>query len=285
MKREGPRKEFPRGAGKTFEPGEDFEPVPEPGPHDWLSVYHEPGQSLTEFVRSGPLTPGRGHDVLYLQPVGDFREHKSPSIYALEEFAAAFFCMEVRVQKAISLVDYRLTTRINPYTGKRQVLTLDVLSLVLRNPPSDAHCTLAVTMEDLYPDPSWNFVFGQASITERVGVFSFARYDPRFDNTQQTPECKKLLLHRSCKVLAHETGHMFCLLHCIDYHCLMNGSNHLEESDRRPLYLCPVCLRKLYHSIGFDIRGRYLDLLRFYEKESFLKEASWIEKRLRHISE
>jgi archaemetzincin len=35
-------------------------------------------------------------------------------------------------------------------------------------------------MEDLYPDPAWNFVFGQASLRERVEVFSFARYDPAF---------------------------------------------------------------------------------------------------------
>jgi archaemetzincin len=284
MKKAGPRKKFSRGAGRAFEPGEDFEPVPEPGPHDWLSVHHEPGQSFAEYVKSGPFIPGRGHDVLYIQPVGDFHEHKSPSIYALEEFAAAFFCMETREKKAVSLVDYRLTTRINPYTGKRQVLTLDVLSLLLQNPASDAYCTLAVTMEDLYPDPSWNFVFGQAYITERVGVFSFSRYDPLLYGTQGTPEGEKPLLYRSCKVLAHETGHMFGLLHCIDHHCLMNGSNHLEESDRRPLYLCPVCLRKLYHATGFEIRDRYLDLLRFYEKEGFLNEAGWIEKRLRHIS-
>jgi archaemetzincin len=33
-------------------------------------------------------------------------------------------------------------------------------------------------MEDLYPEPSWNFVFGQASLNERVGVYSFARYGP-----------------------------------------------------------------------------------------------------------
>jgi len=32
-------------------------------------------------------------------------------------------------------------------------------------------------MEDLYPDPSWNFVFGQTSLPGYVGVYSFARYD------------------------------------------------------------------------------------------------------------
>jgi hypothetical protein len=28
----------------AFEPVTDFEPVPQPGPHDWLAVHPEPGQ-------------------------------------------------------------------------------------------------------------------------------------------------------------------------------------------------------------------------------------------------
>ena len=35
-------------------------------------------------------------------------------------------------------------------------------------------------MTDLYPRDEWNYVFGLASIRERTGVFSFARYDNRF---------------------------------------------------------------------------------------------------------
>ena len=34
---------------------------------------------------------------------------------------------------------------------------------------------LAITAFDLWPGPGWNFVFGQASLTERVGVWSMAR--------------------------------------------------------------------------------------------------------------
>jgi hypothetical protein len=54
-------------------------------------------------------------------------------------------------------------------------LTSDVLTLLKNELPADAFCMLALTMEDLYPEPSWNFVFGQASPQERVGIFSFAR--------------------------------------------------------------------------------------------------------------
>lgn len=37
----------------------------------------------------------------------------------------------------------------------------------------------------------------------------------------------------------------------------MQGSNHLEESDRRPLDFCPICLHKLQVTIGFNIADRY----------------------------
>ena len=72
-------------------------------------------------------------------------------------------------------------------------------------------------MEDLYPEPTWNFVFGQASLRERVAVFSFARYDPAFYGQKRTADHQTVLLHRSCKVLTHETAHMFGLKHCINH--------------------------------------------------------------------
>lgn len=47
----------------------------------------------------------------------------------------------------------------------------------------------------------------------------------------------------------------------------MNGSNHLEESSKKPLYLCVVCLRKLQSNIKFDILERYIRLREFYENQ------------------
>jgi archaemetzincin len=52
---------------------------------------------------------------------------------------------------------------------------------------------LAITMEDLYPEPAWNFVFGQASLQLRVAVFSFARYDAAFYSQERTADHKTVL--------------------------------------------------------------------------------------------
>src|SRR5258708_2616267 len=111
--------------------------------------------------------------------------------------------------------------------------------------PADAFAMIGITMLDLYPGPGWNFVFRQAYLRDRVGVYSFARYDPKFYGEAPAAEARDLIFRRSCKVLAHETSHMFGIQHCIWYRCLMNGSNHLAESDVRPLHLCPVDLLKL----------------------------------------
>jgi archaemetzincin len=188
--------------------------------------------------------------------------------------------MEVTLLPALSLERSHLTTRQNPHTGHRQLLTGDVLVHLEQRLPADAYATLGITMEDLYPDPAWNFVFGQAVPLHRVGVYSFARYDPAFYGGPRRGNWPHLLLHRSCKVLAHETAHVFGIQHCTFYHCLMNGSNHLAESDARPLRLCPVDLRKLYDSVGFEVEERYARLREFCQSVGFDEEAEWLHWRL-----
>ena len=107
-------------------------------------------------------------------------------------------------------------------------------------------------MHDIYPRPSWNFVFGLANLTARTGVFSFIRYDPRFWDIDH-PERDKVLLRNSCGVMVHEIGHMFGIKHCIYFNCIMNGSNSYDESCRQLRFLCPVCLRKLQAAIRFPV--------------------------------
>jgi archaemetzincin len=259
-----------------------FEPIPKPGPHDWLAVHDEPGQTFDEFKMSRPNRPTQDRHVIYLQPLGDFAADRSPSIAKLREFATAFFAMEAKNLPPTAVEASKFTSRRNPYTRNVQILTSDVLNFLKARVPPDAFCVIAITMEDLYPEPSWNFVFGQASPRERVGVYSFARYDPAFYPAAagRATGYETLLLRRSCKVLAHETGHMFALAHCTFFNCLMNGSNHLAESDRRPLHLCPVCLRKLQWSIGLDVLERYRALEKVCRADGFAEEAAWFGRRV-----
>lgn len=275
--------ELPESLKGLFKEGESFKPLPFPNPGDWLYEHPESGQTYTDFINSNPNKPDSKRNKIYLQPSGDFPEDASPSLGKLKEYVSAFFSLEVRLLLPLDIKDAKLTTRINPYTKKNQILTTDILNLLKRNLPVDAFCLMAITMEDLYPQQTWNFVFGQASFRERVGVYSFARYDPAFYGKERGKDYKKLILWRSCKVLAHEIGHQFGIEHCIYYHCVMNGSNHLQESDARPQHLCPVDLRKLYYSTGFDLEERYKKLQNFHEEYGFEKEANWVKERLKEV--
>jgi archaemetzincin len=143
----------------------DFLPIPKPGPHDWLAVHPEPGQTFAKFWKAQPNRPDAKRNRIYFVPLGEFVAERSPSIETLREFAAAYFQMEVRMLAPVTFE--RLASRGNRMTMRRQILTRDILSLFKTRLPSDAFCLLSITMEDLYPEPSWNFVFGEAAPRER----------------------------------------------------------------------------------------------------------------------
>ena len=79
-------------------------------------------------------------------------------------------------------------------------------------------------------------------------------------------------------------AHMFGIEHCIYFHCLMNGSNHLAESDARPMHPCPVDLRKLQESIGFDVVQWHRALLEVDASAGFRDEVEWLNQRLSYIT-
>ena len=133
-------------------------------------------------------------------------------------------------------------------------------------------------MVDLYPGTGWNYVFGEASLSRRVGVYSLARYGARFYGLAETPESRARLVRRALSVVAHETGHMFSLAHCTLYECVKNGANSLEEMDGHPLWLCPACLRKLHWNLGFDLRRRYAELRAFYARHDLGDVAAWTDR-------
>jgi len=162
----------------AFDPEGDFEPITFPKKGDWLAEHHEVGQSFDDFLRSNPNRPDDIRNKIHLQPLGEFPEMQSPSLATLKLLTSAFFHMDVELLPPLDIDEAKVRTRLNPYTGNRQILTTDILTFLKKRLPKDAFCLLAITMEDLYPHPSWNFVFGQASPHDRVGIFSFARYDP-----------------------------------------------------------------------------------------------------------
>ena len=259
-----------------------FEPMPKPGPSDWMAAHPEPRQSFAAYVRSDPIRPTRGRHTLVVSQVGPMDAEDAARLGVLREFLGLYYQLPVRTGPSVGLDN--VTSRERNLFGRRvtQYLTGDILHKVLAPAlPCDAVCLQGVTMDDLYPDPSWNYVFGQASLRRRVGIYSLVRFQPEFWGEARSDATRRLALVRSLKTLVHETGHMFGVHHCQTYQCVMNGSNHLAESDARPVHPCPECLKKFRWALGFDLVKRYEALCAFYEKHGLTDEAAWVAKRLR----
>lgn len=109
-------------------------------------------------------------------------------------------------------------------------------------------------------------MIGQASLKDRVGVWSLFRMgDPETEY--------ELCLRRTLKTAIHESGHMFGITHCIDYECGMNGSNHKEEGDLRPMWFCAEDEMKVWWAFGADPAQRYEQLIAFADTHGLAPEA------------
>lgn len=266
---------------RAFDP-HGFEPMPAPGPSDWLAQHPEAPQTYDQYVATKPNLPDAQRRVLYLLPLGDFPQ-AAPSVPALAKIVHAFYTLEVRVLPAVALRDVKAKTRKHPASKQLQLLAPDVLRWLTARVPEDAYGLVAITMTDLYPQESWNFVFGMASLRERVGVQSFARQDPAFFGEAREAGWEQLALRRATWTMVHELAHMFGLPHCTYFSCVVAGSNHQAEADRRPLHPCPVCLRKLHHAIDFDPAKREEALAAVLHELGITDEAAWSEQRARWI--
>lgn len=269
---------------KAFTPGEDFVPMPMPGPRDWLAKYPEGGQTFADFLRSEPNRLDDQRRLIYLQPIGDFTTEFAPSLEKLREFTETYFTLETKLLPTLTITADQVTTRVREGTERPQWLAADLLKLLEPQLPPDAYCLLGVTLTDLFSNTTPTYVFGQATIKNRTGVFSFARFDPAFYDEPRSANVETLILRRSCHTLAHEICHIFGMQHCIYFSCPVNGSNNLDENDSRPMQLCPVCLRKLHAIVGFDPVDRDRRLIEVYQQLGFATEATWLQRRLQTVT-
>jgi archaemetzincin len=257
-----------------------FEKKRAPRASDWLGQFQERGQSFFAYVTGDPVRPSERRRSLVLQPLGPWSERHQRLLEALVEFMGIFFGAPARLAPGLPLPPFGYRLWDTGAGAKPQFQTGVLLDKVLApRLPADAIACLGVTMADLFPSPAWNYVFGEASLERRVGIYSLVRYTPEFAGEPDSPVARGLLLRRACKTVAHETGHMFSMRHCPYYECLMNGSNTLDELDRSPGWMCPVCLKKLHWNLGFGLAERYRRLSGFYRRHGLTDWAAWTEAR------
>ncbi len=257
-------------------------PLAKPKPGDWLAQHKEPGQSFDEYLKCRPVTPRGRRSVLYVQAIGPLTPTQRKIVDLTREYLACYFGVTCR--KGDDLSDALVPAnarRVHPSWGNKQILSTYVLDKVLKpRLPADAAASIALTASDLWPGKGWNFVFGQASLQERVGVWSLHR----FGDPNASEKAFQLCLRRTLQTASHETGHMFSILHCTAWQCNMCGSNNLSESDRGPMWLCPQCMAKVCWAGGYDPARRFRRLEEFCRKAGLSDEAEFYRKSLAAIS-
>ncbi|MDI1241739.1 MAG: archaemetzincin [bacterium] len=255
-----------------------FRPMGFPEYGDWLETNKEPGQTFDEYIASSPTLPTDERRTIHVQPIGKFDEQQTRVIKTTSDYLQAFFGLPVKTLtvKAAPAKLKEPDQRMIDYPQHRQVRSGYFLEKVL--PPllsKDAAALIAFTDEDLYPDTSMFFVFGQASLEKRVGVWSLYRLDDQADFDT--------FLRRTMKIAIHETGHMFSMRHCTKYECVMSGTNHLGETDRRPVDACPECMAKIAWMNKEKPLDRYNRLVAFAKKYQMKEEMRDFEKKQKAV--
>jgi len=269
------------GVDRALFVADGFAPLRRARAGDWLEEHAEYPQSVARFAAEQPNRPDDTRRTIYLLPLGRLYPDTSPPIEVVARYVELYFGLPARVLPLVPVSELGVRMRQNPYSKNTQMHAGDVLEWMKKRVPADAYAVMALTETDLYPQDSWNYVFGQASFHDRVAVQSTARYHPWFYGMEASPaEARALILRRTLKVVSHELGHAFGISHCTYFACVMNGSNHLEEADRAPMHLCPVDLRKLQTSTGFEPRPRYEALASFYREIGLDDQADWIDGEL-----
>ncbi|XP_044903292.1 archaemetzincin-1 isoform X4 [Felis catus] len=251
---------------------------------DWLLSRPEAPEDFQTFHASLPprrQSPARKH--IYLQPI-DLSE--GPAGGALLEYLrdcteAFFLGLQVRCLPSVAAASIHCSSRPSQDSDRLQLHTDGILSFLKSSKPGDALCVLGLTLSDLYPCEAWSFTFGKFLPGHEVGVCSFARFSGELlqpgpgtseaapvqaaaegpetpvQDPGQTLCFSALGLAQCCKVTCHELCHLLGLGSCRWLGCIMQGALSLEEALRRPLDLCPICLRKLQHVLGFKLIDRY----------------------------
>jgi archaemetzincin len=255
-------------------PSEDWQRLSSPKPGEWLYAFDEPGQTFEEYRRFVRHPRQQERDTIQVIPLGQISQEHPDLLGCLERYLGIFFDAREKQVSPRRMPGSCYDERRGQYDAA--LLLSTVLEPIARG-RDDVLATIGLTEVDLYHG-RLNFVFGIGDHRKRLGLCSVHRFLPRREGEQS------LALVRTLKTSTHEIGHMLGMRHCTFYHCLMNGSNSLAESDRRPLFLCPVCVRKMEWHLGFDRRERYERMKQFFEECALEQQAAFCARRIQELS-
>ncbi|MEX0988468.1 MAG: archaemetzincin family Zn-dependent metalloprotease [Bacteroidales bacterium] len=140
-------------------------------------------------------------------------------------------------QREVDIVDCALnvTQFYNP--GRRQY-DADILLELLPGQIEKGYMKYMILFRGDLFIPILTYIFGQAQLNGRYGIASLFRLRNELYGLKENYE---LMLERFTKVVVHELGHTFGLIHCNNPVCIMRSSTYVEDLDQKELRFCPRC--------------------------------------------
>ncbi len=141
---------------------------------------------------------------------------------------------------------YAFEPRRNQYYGHK--IIKELLAMI---PPNGVKL-VGITDIDLCT-PVLEYVFGEAQLNGKAALVSSHRLRQGFYNL---PDDDDLLLIRLKKVLIHELGHCFGMVHCDDGRCVMYLANNIFTLDHKEDSFCSRCGDYIKEKIKKEYYGK-----------------------------
>ncbi len=156
-------------------------------------------------------------------------------IETIAEDVAREFNVEVTAEEChADLNDFYAPTR-KQYDANKLIKFLEQQSDV------KALKTMCLCQVDLFI-PILTYIFGQAVYKGKTGIASIYRLKNEPYGIKSDDD---LVLDRFRKVVIHELGHTFGLIHCQVPSCVMRSSTYVEDLDQKKIHLCNHCCNRI----------------------------------------
>ena len=133
--------------------------------------------------------------------------------------------------------------------GRRQYDANSIMKVVSDMSPAHAVKTIGLLKVDLFI-PILTYIFGQAALSGNTAIASIYRLRNELYGLKQN---YILQIDRLRKVVIHELGHTFGLIHCINPNCIMRSSTYVEDLDQKGIGFCSNCQAVL------NKKGQWID--------------------------
>ncbi len=181
-----------------------------------------------------PLNPGK--QCIAILPVGKVPE---AALNAAADHIPRYYKRRAIILSPLKAPQYAFDERRRQYNAATIIRALEAMNF-------EAYVkVIAIVNVDLFI-PIFTHVMGEAQEGGKFALVSMYRLMKGGREDRPSPS---KILERLVKIVLHELGHLFEMVHCTDEKCLMHFSGNIQDIDRIMLSFCTYCEKYLEESM------------------------------------